>query len=109
MGSEMCIRDSIYCAAVHADRYNQLTKDESVMDSILAEGQNTRLSDRQTALLEFATNLSKCPSKATTSNMERLVENGLSMGEVLDLVLAAALFGWANRLMHVLGDPLTRD
>ena len=99
----------IYCAAVHADRYNQLTKDESVMDSILAAGENTTLDDRQTALLEFATNLSKCPSEATMSNMKRLVENGLSMGEVLDLVLSASLFGWANRLMHVLGDPLTQD
>ena len=48
-------------------------------------------------------------SEATTYNVECLVENGLGMGEVLDLVLAASLFGWANRLMHVLGDPLTRD
>ena len=98
----------IYCAAVHADRYNQLTDDESVMDSILSEDETTRLNDRQIALLEFATNLSKSPSEATTSNMERLVENGLSMSEVLDLILSASLFGWANRLMHVLGDPLTQ-
>ena len=94
----MCIRDS----------YNQLTDDESVMDSILSEDETTRLNDRQIALLEFATNLSKSPSEATTSNMERLVENGLSMSEVLDLILSASLFGWANRLMHVLGDPLTQ-
>jgi len=99
----------IYCAAVHADRYNQLTKDEAVMDSIFADGEDADIDERQKALLDFATKLSKCPSEATKSDVERLVENGLSMGEVLDLVLSASLFGWANRLMHVLGDPLPQD
>jgi len=99
----------IYCAAVHADRYNQLTKDETVMDSIFADGEDADIDDRQKALLDFATKLSKCPSEAAKADVERLVDNGLSMGEVLDLVLSASLFGWANRLMHVLGDPLPQD
>ena len=103
----------IYCAAVHANRYNQLTKDETVMDSIFASsetaGQDADISPRQKALLDFATKLSKCPSEAKKADVERLVENGLGMGEVLDLVLSASLFGWANRLMHVLGDPLPQD
>ncbi|MCI0802004.1 MAG: peroxidase-related enzyme, partial [Chloroflexi bacterium] len=103
----------IYCAAVHADRYNQLTKDETVMASIFASGENAGqdadISPRQKALLDFATKLSKCPSEAKKADVERLVENGLGMGEVLDLVLSASLFGWANRLMHVLGDPLPQD
>ncbi|MEC8855759.1 MAG: peroxidase-related enzyme [Chloroflexota bacterium] len=99
----------IYCAAVHANRYSQLTKDESVMDSIFTDGEDADLDERQKALLGFATTLSKCPSEATRSDVERLVDNGLSMGEILDLVLSASLFGWANRLMHVLGDPLHQD
>ncbi len=99
----------IYCAAVHANRYNQLTKDESVMDSIFTDGEDADLDERQKALFGFATKLSRCPSEAARSDMERLVDNGLSMGEVLDLVLSASLFGWANRLMHVLGDPLHQD
>ena len=99
----------IYCAAVHANRYSQLTKDESVMDSIFTDGEDADLDERQKALLGFATKLSKCPSEATRSDVERLVDNGLSMSEILDLVLSASLFGWANRLMHVLGDPLHQD
>ena len=99
----------IYCAAVHANRYSQLTKDESVMDSIFTDGEDADLDERQKAPLGFATKLSKCPSEATRSDVERLVDNGLSMGEILDLVLSASLFGWANRLMHVLGDPLHQD
>ena len=103
----------IYCAAVHANRYNELTKDETVMDSIFASSENTGedsdIDPRQMALLDFATKLSKCPSEATKADVERLMENGLGVGEVLDLVLSASLFGWANRLMHVLGDPLPQD
>ena len=38
-----------------------------------------------------------------------LMENGLDMDEILDLVLTTSLFGWANRLMHVLGDPMPSE
>ena len=34
---------------------------------------------------------------------------GFGPDEVLDLVLSAALFGWANRLMHTLGDPIENE
>ncbi len=99
----------IYCAAVHANRYNELTKTETVIGSIFEPAEDSELDARTTALLDFATKLSKCPSEATKPDAERLIEVGLSMGEVLDLVLSASLFGWANRLMHVLGDPLPKD
>jgi len=99
----------IYCAAVHADRYNQLTKDESVLNCVFAAGENTELDERPKAILKFAAKLSNCPSDATEADTKRLADNGLNMGEILDLVLSASLFGWANRLMHVLGDPLPQD
>jgi alkylhydroperoxidase family enzyme len=31
---------------------------------------------------------------------------GLDDLEILDLTLSTALFGWANRLMHTLGEPI---
>ena len=100
------VNKCIYCAAVHANRYNQLTKDETVMERIFESGEDADIDARQKALMNFAAKLSKCPSEAGKADMELLVENGLGMDEVLDLVLAASLFGWANRLMHVLGDPM---
>ena len=100
------VNQCIYCAAVHANRYNELTKDESLTERIFAGSVDAETEPRISALLDFATKLSQCPSEATRADVERLIENGLSMGEVLDLVLSASLFGWANRLMHVLGDPL---
>ncbi len=99
----------IYCAAVHANRYNELTKTENVIGNIFKPAEESELDPRTAALMDFATKLSQCPSEATKADVEGLIENGLSMGEVLDLVLSASLFGWANRLMHVLGDPLPQD
>ena len=103
------VNKCIYCAAVHANRFNQLTKDEIVMERVFSSGEDADIDPRQKALMNFATKLSKCPSEATKADMELLVENGLGMDEVLDLILSASLFGWANRLMHVLGDPIPQD
>ena len=98
----------IYCTAVHASRYNELTKDETVMQRIFESAADADLDSRQTAILGFATGLSQTPSQASKADVERLVREGLSMEEVLDLVLAASLFGWANRLMHTLGQPMPK-
>jgi len=41
----------IYCAAVHANRYNQLTKDETVMDRIFASGEDADIDPRQLSFI----------------------------------------------------------
>ena len=97
----------IYCAAVHSSRYNQLTKDETVIGSILEAGEDAELDPRHQAIFNFATKLSKCPSEAGKADMKQLRDVGLAMDEIFDLILTVSLFGWANRLMHVLGDPIT--
>ena len=99
------VNECIYCAAVHANRYNQLTKDEEVMDRVFADCGDADLDDRQKAMLNFATKLSHCPPKADNADVERMLETGLGLDEVFDLVLSASIFAWANRLMHVLGEP----
>ena len=39
-------------------------------------------------------------------NAKALRDAGLGEEEIVDLILSASLFGWANRLMHILGDPV---
>ena len=107
--SASVVNRSIYCAAAHSNRYNQLTKDDAVMDSILSSGEAADISPRQKALLLFSSKLSKYPSEATKADVERLSDNGLNMDEVLDLMFAASVFSWVNRLSHVLGDPLAQN
>jgi uncharacterized peroxidase-related enzyme len=96
----------LYCAAVHASRYNQLTKSTDVIAAIFADGAEAEIEARLKAILNFAVKLSKCPPEANADDMAALVEVGLNKEEILDLILSTSLFGWANRLMHTLGEPI---
>lgn len=96
----------IYCAAVHASRYNQLAKETDVIAAIFADGVDAQIDPRLKAILNFSVKLSKSPSDATADDMAALVAAGLNKDEILDLILSTALFGWANRLMHTLGEPV---
>lgn len=104
--SASMVNRSIYCAAAHSHQYNQLTSDDTVMDSIFSLGESANLDPRQKALLQFASNLSQCPPEVTKSDTAGLLDNGLNKQEILSLVLVASLFGWVNRLSQVLGDPV---
>lgn len=99
----------IYCAAVHALRHSQIVGNDEITDAIFLKGEAVQLSDRDQAIFDFAVRLSHTPSKASASDMNALRSAGLQDAEILDLVLSASLFGWANRLMHVLGDPVKND
>lgn len=95
----------IYCASVHAGRYNVLTKQPEVMQHVFA-GETDGLDARQRVIMQFATKLSACPPAATVEDTQALRNAGLSDTEILDLTLSVAIFGWANRLMHTLGEPV---
>lgn len=96
----------VYCAAVHASRFNGLTKRTDVIEEIFAKGVEADLEENQQAIFDFAVKLSKTPSEATAADIAALADLGLSKVEILDLILSASIFGWANRLMHTLGEPL---
>ncbi len=99
----------VFCAAVHATRHAQLTRSEEVTDAIFESGEAVVLEPRDQAIYDFAMQLSQTPSTASTEQIDALRAVGLDDLEILDLVLSASLFGWANRLMHVLGDPVKQD
>lgn len=105
IGASM-INRCIYCAAVHASRHVQITRDDRVVDEIFANGADADLGPRDRAIFDFALNLSEAPPEIDAADIKALRDAGLDEAEILDLILSAALFGWANRLMHVLGDPV---
>lgn len=96
----------IYCAAVHASRYNQITGDGEVMRKLFYDGAAADLEPRNRAILDFAVKLSHCPPQVGATEIAALRAQGLGTEEILDLALSTALFGWANRLMHTLGEPV---
>ncbi|MEM1130289.1 MAG: peroxidase-related enzyme [Pseudomonadota bacterium] len=99
----------IYCAAVHAARHAQLAYSTEVTDALFEKGADAALGPRDRAIFDFARKLSAAPPEAGPADMEALREAGLQDAEILDLILSTALFGWANRLMHVLGDPVRQE
>lgn len=108
LGASMVNR-CIYCAAVHADRHAKLEKDTTVTDELFAKGEKADLSSRDRAIFDFARKSAQAPPAAGPEDMAALRKAELSDAEILDLILSSALFGWANRLMHVLGDPVRQN
>ncbi len=96
----------VYCVAVHASRFIHHTKRTDVIDTIFADERAARLEPRSQVLFDFAAKLSTTPIEADSGDARALNDAGLSALDQLDLVLSAAIFGWANRLMHTLGEPV---
>jgi len=96
----------VYCAAVHASRFIGHTKRTDVIDAIFADELDAELDEHLQALFDFSAHLSTTPPQATEADAQNLADVGLSELESLDLVLSSAIFGWANRLMHTLGEPV---
>jgi uncharacterized peroxidase-related enzyme len=99
------VNGCIYCSSVHARRYAQLTKDETLVQRLLDEGIDTPLPARERALVDYAVALTRDPQAVTAADLAPLRAAGLSDADILDATLATAMFGWANRLMQTLGEP----
>lgn len=99
----------IYCTAVHASRFVSLTKRQDVIDAIFAGGVDAELEERQQAIFDYSVKLSYAPPEVTADDVAALTNVGLDTLDIVDVVLSAAIFGWANRLMHTLGEPVAKD
>lgn len=95
----------VYCAAVHASRFNGMTKRPEVIDAIFRDERDAKLEPRDQAIFDFATRLSETPPAPDATAVVALQQVGLDTLEAVDLVFSVAIFGWANRLMHTLGEP----
>ncbi|CDZ58698.1 peroxidase-related enzyme [Neorhizobium galegae] len=93
----------VYCASVHARRYVELSGREDVVEQIYLRGLEGPFDARTQAIVDFCKTLSETPSQATREQVQALRDHGMSKAEIVDLVHSAAIFGWANRLMHTLG------
>ena len=91
-----------FCAVVHAQRQAKHAGSSGTVYALMS-GQEERLSPRDAAIADFARALSRTPPAATVAQVAALHEHGLNDFEIIDLIHSIAIFGWANRLMHVLG------
>ncbi|AHF67515.1 MULTISPECIES: peroxidase-related enzyme [Pseudomonas] len=100
------VNQCVYCASVHAQRFEQLAKRNDVIAQIFADPQTSGTTEREKAIVRFAIDLTLAPAALGAEHIRPLREQGLDDGQVLDLIHAISIFAWANRLMLNLGEPL---
>ncbi|MES5098581.1 peroxidase-related enzyme [Agrobacterium sp. BA1120] len=99
----------VYCASVHARRYVELSDRNEVVEEIYVRGLDGSFDEKTKAIVDFCKTLSQTPSQVTKEQIQKLREHGMSKSEIVDLIHSAAIFGWANRLMHTLGHSVPVD
>ncbi|MDR0213374.1 MAG: peroxidase-related enzyme [Comamonas sp.] len=93
----------VYCASVHAQRFEQLAKRNDVMAQMFDDPDTAGTNARERAIIQSSLALTRAPGSFGAQNVQPLRDAGLSDLEILDMLHSAALFGWANRLMLNLG------
>ena len=101
LGASM-VNGCLFCAVTHARRHSDLRKNDDLVSSLVL-GKPGELGPRDTAIYNFARRLSVTPSQASSQDIAALRAEGMDDVEIIDLIHAISIFGWANRLMHVLG------
>lgn len=96
----------VYCASVHAQRFEQLAKRNDVISEVFADPATAGTTDREKAIVQFAIDLTLEPSSLSADHIHTLRDQGLDDAQVLDLIHAISIFAWANRLMLNLGEPV---
>ena len=100
------VNGCVYCASVHAQRFEQLAKRQDVIAQVFADPATAGTNERERAIVAFSIALTLRPHEIPDSSLQRLADAGLSDAEILDLIHAIAIFAWANRLMLNLGEPV---
>ncbi len=100
------INGCVYCASVHAQRFEQLAKRHQIVADIFDNPATAGDTERDKAIIRLATELTESPSSFSEARIQELKNLGLEDKEILDLIHSVAIFGWANRLMLNLGEAV---
>jgi uncharacterized peroxidase-related enzyme len=97
----------VYCTSVHAQRFAQLARRHDTVEQVFRNPATAGTDERERAIARFAQALTLRPQALSALDILPLRGLGLSAEQILDVLHACAIFGWANRLMHNLGEPET--
>ncbi len=100
------INGCVYCASVHAQRFEQLAKRNDTIKQVFEDPHTAGTTDREKAIVQFSIELTERPDAVSASSIQTLKDAGLTEAEILDLIHSVAIFAWANRLMLNLGEPI---
>jgi uncharacterized peroxidase-related enzyme len=96
----------VYCTSVHAQRFAQLAHRHDTVEQVFTDPSTAGTTERERAIARFAQAVTLRPESLNADDIQALRAVGLNDAEVIDLLHAVAIFGWANRLMHNLGEPV---
>ncbi len=100
------INGCVYCASVHAQRFEQLAKRTDAIVEVFNDPHTAGTSERERAIVQFSIELTSHPERVSSASIQALKDVGLTEAEILDLMHSVAIFAWANRLMLNLGEPV---
>ena len=95
----------VYCTSVHAQRFAQLARRHDTVEQVFRNPATAGVDERERAIARFAQAVTLRPHTLAAADVAPLRQLGMSAEQILDVLHAAAIFGWANRLMHNLGEP----
>ncbi|CAG9185089.1 hypothetical protein LMG23992_05431 [Cupriavidus laharis] len=96
----------VYCASVHAQRFEQLAKRNDVIKEVFEDPRTAGTTEREKAIAKFSIELTEDPAGVSAESLAALRAAGIGDAEILDLIHSVAIFAWANRLMLNLGEPV---
>jgi uncharacterized peroxidase-related enzyme len=95
----------VYCTSVHVQRFAQLARRHDTVEQVFRNPATAGVDERERAIARFAQAVTLRPHTLAAADVAPLRQLGMSAEQILDVLHAAAIFGWANRLMHNLGEP----
>lgn len=100
------INGCVYCASVHAQRFVMTSKRHDMVAPLFENPAIAAQTERDRAIIELATELTNHPGELDPAKIQALKDAGMDTVEILDLIHAVSIFGWANRLMLNLGEAV---
>ena len=74
-----CINGCVYCASVHAQRFEQLTKRNAVIAQVFENPQLAGTTAREKALVQFAIALTEAPNQLGAERLQALRATGVTV------------------------------
>ncbi|CAN5310827.1 hypothetical protein BH10PSE18_BH10PSE18_47080 [soil metagenome] len=100
------INGCVYCASVHAQRFEQLARRNDVIAQVFTDPETAGTKARERAIVQLSIALTRDPAGFVAVQLRAARAAGLTNLEILDALHAVAIFAWANRLMLNLGEPV---
>lgn len=92
------INHCYYCLTAHGAAVRQLSQDPKLGEEIVMNFRAADLSDRQQAMLEFATLMTQSPEVIEEHDRQELRDAGFSDRDIWDIAAVVSFFNMTNRM-----------